>query len=144
MTNLRKWNTPESWQDVLTSQLNSLANNAFCTPSDAQSFATGLHKWMWLSISLGSINPSGYPYIEVHFLPLNRSGGSTYDDRSAATHLCNIDVTTGSSAKYASIARAIEIPGIDGKFVVGNRTGQTFAASGNVLSIKRVDENLNG
>ncbi|MDX2221128.1 MAG: hypothetical protein SFV21_00175 [Rhodospirillaceae bacterium] len=143
MANLRKWNAPESWTSILTTELNSLANAGYCSASTAADNSSGLYEWLFLSITLGTLNPTGFPYVEVHWLQLNRDG-STYADRGDATFLVNIPVTTGNAAKYANTQAPIWIPPTAGKFVLGNRTNVTMASSGNILAYARAHENLNG
>lgn len=59
---------------------------------------TDLDLLMDVSVRLSSYTPGSNPYWELHLVPL-LDDGSTYADRSAATLVDTLPVTTGASAK---------------------------------------------
>lgn len=142
MANLAKWGTVESWQSTLTTPLNSLTTGSTTTLSSAIANSSDLYQYMDISLVLGSINPTGSPYLEVHLLGLT-GDGTNYADVTAGSLLTTLRVTTGSTAKYA-FANGLWLPFHDFKLAVINQTGQTLNASGNTLYTSRSYTNLNG
>lgn len=134
------WEAPSSFSNVLTTELDSLADAAACTASSAIDNSTNLDIFADLSLILGSSNPSGSPYWEVHLLP-RLGDGSTYADRNASTLVATIAVDTGSSTKEG-MARGIIIPPGHYKWQLVNRTGVANAASGNTASVRTYGETV--
>ncbi len=144
MANLAKLGNVGSWTTALatSTDLNSIATNTAITIGAAITNSSGLDLLMDLSLMLGSVNPTTYPYFEVHLCPLLQDG-STYSDRSNATFITNIYVTTGSSAK-ASSALGLVLPSGDFKLQLVNQMGVTSASSGNTFKYRTYSLNLNG
>jgi len=93
------------------------------------------------SIQLGSINPSGAPYLEVHLCRL-LGDGSTYEDIVASNVVANMAITTGASAKNGAVQ--FEIPPGTFNVVVVNHTGVTLASGGNSIHYRLSGYTVNG
>ena len=131
MANTTKLIAGVAYTSLITTGLNSLADATATSASTAIDNTTNLNLLMDISLMLGSINPSGTPYIEIRKLEL-AGDGSTYDDSVLGAWIGRIDVTTGSSAKVGSL---IGVPLTLGQFklIAINRTGVSLAASANTL-----------
>lgn len=141
MANSAKYLAGTAWTSVITAALNSLADGSAAAAASAITNSTALDLLVEFDFRLGSFTPSGTPFLELHLLPL-LSDGSTFADRSNATCVAVIPVTTGASAK-AAITRPIQLPPGDYKPSVVNRTGVALAASGNTVEYRSTDFNLN-
>ncbi len=144
MANLGKWGNVGSWTSALatSTDLDSKTTTTAIALGAAITNSSGLDLLMDLSLILGSVNPSGSPYWEVHLCKLD-SGGSNYEDRSGQTQLGIIAVTTGSTAKTAGM-NGVPIPAGDFKLQLVNQMGVTSAASGNSFKYRTYSMNLNG
>jgi len=142
MASVGKYNIDTAFTSFSTTALNSLTTGSLATVSSAITNGTGLALLMDISLNLGSFNPSGTPYLEIHLLPLS-GDGSTYADQSANTLVATLQVTTGSSAKVA-VACGIPVQPGDFKLQIKNVTGSTLAASSNTAYYRLYDYNLNG
>jgi len=126
----------------------STLNNALSSIASGSSAAgavisnqTNLALLCEYSIQLGSINPSGAPYLEVHLCRL-LGDGSTYEDVVASNIVSNMAITTGSSAKNGAVQ--FEIPPGNFNVVVVNQTGVTLASGGNSTYYRLSGYNVNG
>lgn len=133
------WESPTSFTNALTTGLDSLASGSATAASTAIDNSTNLDMFADFSAILGSINPSGTPYLELHLLP-RLGDASTYADRSTSTLAGQLVVTTGSSAKSGMFVSfnggPIIIPPGLFKVQVVNQTGVSLAASGNTVSYR--------
>lgn len=141
MANLGKYNLEAAFASIITTALNSLASGSTATSSAITNSSTKA-LLLDLSLNLGSFNPSGTPYFEIHLLPLS-GDGSTYVDQNAQTVVDTVQVNAGSSAKVAT-SIAIPIPPGDFKIAIKNVTGASLAASANTAYSRSYDYDLNG
>lgn len=91
-----------------------------------------------IQVLLGSFNPSGSPYVVLALL-WSIDGTNFPDPQTAvapiaATPVYSAAVATGSSAKIVTIPRVLLRP-LKCKFLFGNVTGATLAASANSITI---------
>lgn len=144
MANKAVWVVDTAFTSALTTALNSLTNGSVSALSSAIANGTSLDMLMDIGLMLGSINPSGAPYVEIHAARLN-GDGTTYDNVFAGgpTLIGLLGVSTGSSAKVGSLI-GIQIPPGSFELAVVNQTGVTFAASANTLYYRLYSVNLNG
>lgn len=142
MANLAKWGSAEAWASPITTNLNSLVTGSSTGLSGNVANNTDLYQYVDASLVLGSINPSGSPYLELHLCALT-GDGTNYADVTAGTQIGTFRVTTGSTAKYAFI-NGLWIPFHDYKWAIVNQTGVTLASSGNTFYTSRAYINLNG
>lgn len=133
------WNNPSAWTS-LTITLNGVVDGNLAVSTTTITNGTGLDLYADFSLILGSINPTGAPYVELHIVPLLHDGTSYADAViSGATMVAALPVTTGSSIKdlfFGPPRTSILIPPGTFQVGIGNRTGQTFAGSGNALQYR--------
>lgn len=142
MANAIKWEG--AWVDrgnVLTTEMNSLANDAYILQSVASAIAnqTNLDQYGMFELDLASLDPSAGGCVEVYGVR-SLDGGSTYEDtpgtNNPATHLllAVIPLDEASSAKNA-FSKPFWFDPNATKFCVKNRAGVAFASSGNTLKL---------
>lgn len=129
------YETPSSFSNALTTELDSLADASNTAASSAIDNSTNLDIHADVSVVLGSINPtSAGARVDIHLVP-RLADGSTYADIGAATVVGTVPITTGSAVKNAML-RGVMIPPGHYKLAATNRTGVTLAASGNTIAIR--------
>jgi hypothetical protein len=134
------WEGSPTWTSLTISGLNSLADGSVAVSSTTVTNGTGADFYMDVSLFLGSFNPSGAPFIELHLVPLMHDG-TTYPDVLAGgpTVIATAQVATGASTKeviWTPPRYALLIPPGTFQVGIGNRTGTAFAASGNALQVR--------
>jgi hypothetical protein len=138
-----KWNTPETIASYLTTQLNSLANNAFSSSGATIDNLTDLYLYINLELVLaaqGTARSSG-AYVEVW---MERTlDGTNYEDRANAAFtqalLTAFQLDAATTARRLVLTNVV-IPPVPFRLYVRNLTGQAFAASGNTLRYRRHNE----
>ena len=151
-----KWESPTvSLTSLLTTSLNSLANDT--TDDGAQTAInneTNLCTFMDLELTLGSLDLSAQdnPAVVIYLIE-SVDGGTdfdTYSDNVSADDSCppgdkicaiiGLRPGTGAEAKTA-IKSMIPIPPGRFKLLLRNKTGVSFAASGNILAYRTYNLN---
>lgn len=129
------WKTPIAIATALTTELNSLANAAFCTASAAFNNETGLHLYVDLELHLASLTPTGVPYCAVY--ALYQIDGTNYDDIPNASDvpIAIFPFSTAAAAKH-KIRTNILVAPYNLKFVVQNVMGPALASSANTLKYR--------
>lgn len=154
MANTTKWviggssySTPVN---VLTTELNTLANNTATAASPAYDNSTNLDVYADFFLHLGSISPVAPAYVNVYVL-VSIDGGTTFPSatgsvlRNQASQLfLTIPLDTTGATAQNIVVRNILLPPGKMKFVLDNQAGASMAASGNTLSIATYNVNLNG
>lgn len=140
MTGLLKFNQPATYDAAIGSGANSLANGSSVL-SSAIANGTDYLPFGDFSLILASLNPTGSPFVEIHICPL-LDDATNYADLSDATWIGNINIKTGSAAKYAMLKGMDLIPG-DFKVGLKNASNVSFGASGNTLKLRRYALNNN-
>jgi hypothetical protein len=144
-----KWEAPTvALTSYLTTTLNALANNVIDIGA-AINNTSNLCMFMDLEVTLASLDLSAQtnPSITIYMFE-SVDGGTDYDTNedavSAATDIPTADkiiaimglrVDTGAEAKTA-VKSMIPIPPGHFKLGLRNTTGQTFAATGNILAYR--------
>ena len=137
--------TAGTWTTAFASgDINSLPNSdAVMSSNGAIANSTNLDEFCILSVALGSIAVTTPNYIGVFVYPLNEDG-TTYGDNlltagtpsssqpSANYWKANIGVQTGTATVKGSTI-VFPIPPVNFNFVITNRLGVAFAASGNTI-----------
>lgn len=133
-----KWDAAvAAGSNLLTTELNSLANGAYSAVGTEYDNSTSLNRFMALEINLASLNPTAGAFIEL-FLTV-ALGGTNYEDPPSSTNpgrdmlIGTKPITTGLGTKRASI-RDIEIPPCKFKLVLYNATNVSLGASGNTVT----------
>ncbi len=135
-----KWRNSRASQplDILTTALNSLANNA-AVLSAAISNGTDLDLYLdlFLDVTWGT-NPTDFAPVEV-WLARSRDGGTTYEDASATGPIYPRNGFAGAFLPRAVTTQQITsvpmilLPPGDFKALLVNKSGQAFPASGSTL-----------
>jgi len=136
-----KWLAGEGATTALSTELNSLASNAFSALSAAIDNTTGLYPWMDLEVSLASFTPgTGSPYVAVYVVYSldgtnyeKTPNGSSGDKPPDAIFPLEASVAQASRVVISNIP----ISPLKFKLVLKNASGATLAASGNTLKYNR-------
>ncbi len=142
-----------TWTSCFGTEINSVADGSVAVGSVVIANGTALDQTADISFSItGTTGASGSPYIAFYLLPLNQDG-TTYGDGTVsgtsepgANYLVGnvfVPLSLSSAALLGSITGIVLPPG-SFKFVVGNQTGNSFAASGNAIKYRTYDTNLAG
>lgn len=130
------WEGSLSWTSV-TITLNSVADGALAMSSTDITNGTAADLYMDVSLVLGSITTSGAPAVELHMAALMNDGTNLADSAiSGASMVAVLPVTTGASIKrvlFSPPRSVLLVPPGTFRIGIGNRTGVTFAGSGNSL-----------
>jgi hypothetical protein len=122
---------------ALTTELNSLANATTSSASSAIDNTTDLHLFhdLTLTIATQGVARSSGSTVEVYMAPA--LDGTNYDDvhETTAELVAVFSLDAATTARQAT-RRDIPVPPGLWKYFVRNRTGQAFAASGNILEYR--------
>lgn len=148
MTSIAKWNAP-SLTTVLSTELNSLANNAMSAASAAISNDTALDQYCDIEVSLASFSPTAGAYVAIYIAVAvdgtNYPAPTAADMRLSATQLLrSMQVGVAASSVQRVVARNVVLPPGKFKIYFDNQTNATLAASGNTVKFNIYDINLNG
>lgn len=136
-----QWQAPESIQTALSTQLNSLANNAFSSQSAEINNESGLYMYLDLELLLASFTPgSGSPYCAV-WLVYNLDGtnyekapnGSSGD--KAPDAIFPLEASVAQSSRI--IVPNIPIAPLRFRLILRNVSGAALPSSGNTLRYRR-------
>lgn len=122
-----------------TAALDGKTDGSVVYPTSGFDNETDLNLLCALECALGSINPSGQPYITLA-LSHSIDGGTNYPDEPSTYILSglprvDLGITTGSSAKRVTAHGIILPPGFT-KIVFQNNTGVTLATGGNSVKLR--------
>lgn len=142
-----KWSgSPTSRGTVLTTELNSLGNGAFCSVGSAYDNTSNLDEWFWFDLVLASLNPTAGAYVNIYAVP--SLDGTNYADAPSSTNpgnhmlVATLSITTGSAAKRQMSLFPFLLPPGKWKFVIKNGTGVSFGASSNTLTLYSANESV--
>lgn len=140
-----KWTTPASSETWMTTELNSLANAAGAISSAIDADAYGqLYADVELYVTFGT-NPTANTLVEMYFV--RQIDGTNYEDNT--TGASGVPPANGFAGAFPVravttaqriILPKVELPPLDFKVYLLNRTGQSMAASGNTLTARRYTE----
>lgn len=140
MPNPIKWEgAPESQGNVLSTELNALANNARTAAGTEVDNATNGDKYGYLELAVdfGSA-PSAGAYCNIYMVMA--LGGTTYADGSASVDpgadawVIGIPILASTAAQNKQVG-PILLPPAKCKFILENVTGQPFPATGSTLKL---------
>lgn len=130
----------ETILSLLTTELNSLANNGYTAASAAQGAdGTGGPLYGDFELVLASLNPTAFNIAELYIL--RAADGTNYEDAPSSTNpggttFAGIFVgATGSAAKRIVLADVPLPPGL-WKAIVKNTSGVSLAAASNTLKCR--------
>jgi hypothetical protein len=132
------WESDASAVSLLTTELNSLADGAFCAKGSEVNNTDGWTHGV-LELVLGS--PGGVPadpWVDVYLLKApdgtNYEDGDGTNDPSPNAKVATIRIREEQEA-HRIASEVIELPPCKFKAVIGNEIGQAFAATGNTLKV---------
>jgi hypothetical protein len=146
MANAIKWASAESIVTYLTTELNSLANNARVIGAAIDN-STDKHRFMDVELFVntqGSARSSG-AYVALYLIPSIDDSNYTMGDAStsppANTLVATMPLDAATNSRYQS-ALLIPIPPHDFKILIENKTGQSYNAASNTLKYSRYEEEV--
>lgn len=153
MANTGKWiagaSAPGSPTTVLSTELNSLANNTMSSASTTVvANQTNLDIYADIELVLASFTPGSNPYVTIYILEAIDS--TNYPTASAVLRnqpsqvLCSIPLDTSAATAQRIVVRNVLLPPGSFKLALDNQSGQAIAASGNTVKIITYNYNLNG
>lgn len=148
MANLGKWGNLSSIVSLLTTELNSLANNTACAASSAIANQTNLDIYADIWLHLASWSPVAPNYATLYIL--EAVDGSTYPSATGAVLrnqpsqiLCTFPLDTTAATAQDVVVRNVLLPPGSFKLVFDNQSGATLNASGNTVKMITYGVNLN-
>jgi hypothetical protein len=130
--------------NVLTTELNALANGGFTVVGPAFDNSVNLDEWMGVEVNLASLTPTAGAYVQI-FIVISMDG-TNYEDAPSSTNpgsmqlVATISVSTGAGTKRVSTKDLFRIPPGKFKFVLKNQTGVALAATGNTVTAYTTNE----
>jgi hypothetical protein len=136
----QKWIAGVAWTSVFGTEVNSVVNSNAILSSTVMT-NTPEDMFCDVSISLGSITPTGAPYIGIYIYPLNQDGTTYGDGRFGSSaagpppssyFVGNIGINPAAAVVTGTV-RGIILPLGGFKFVLHNGSGVTLAGSANTV-----------
>ena len=139
MANPLKWEAEPSGAAALGTELNALANDARTAVGSEIANSTALDQYGWLELEVTfGVSPSdAVPHCTVYMV--RKPDGTNYEDGSASVqpspdaYVGAMRVQASTSAQRIVIGPFL-IPPFDVKFLLENKTGQAFPATGSTLT----------
>jgi hypothetical protein len=142
MANAIKWAAPASIVSVLTTELNSLANNTLSALGPVYDNAANKNRFIDIEVHLGSLTPAAGGYVALY--AALAVDGATYGDakREAMQQVIGVlNLDTAAAVKHTSL-RNVPIPPVLMKFYLDNQTGVALAATLNTVKVVSYNEEL--
>lgn len=141
MVSAVKWEAAPSETTVLTTQLDTLANNTITAASSAYDNRTNLNTYFWiqLNVTFGSSPTDTAPTVDIYIV--KSMDGTNYDTSPPTggadfgeTFLVGIPTQKTTSAQQKTVGPFL-MPPAGVKFLADNQTGVAFPASGSTIKI---------
>jgi len=149
MANIGQWGDLSSPVSLLTTELNSLSNNAASAASSAIANQTNLDVYADIELVLGSLSPAAPNYCTLYIL--EAIDGTNYPSATAAVIrnqpsqiLCTFPLDTTAATAQRVVVRNVVLPPGSFKVVLDNQAGVALNASGNTVKMITYNVNLNG
>jgi len=149
MANIGQWGDLSSPVSLLTTELNSLSNNAASAASSAIANQTNLDVYADIELVLGSLSPAAPNYCTLYIL--EAIDGTNYPSATAAVIrnqpsqiLCTFPLDTTAATAQLVVVRNVVLPPGSFKVVLDNQAGVALNASGNTVKMITYNVNLNG
>lgn len=133
-----KWLGATSRGNVLTTELNALANGGFSAVGPAYDNTANLDEWIFFDITLASLAAAAGASLQIFFVV--SLDGTTYEDPASSTNpgshqlVCTVSVNVSTSAKRIQTKDGYRIPPFKGKFVLKNACGVALGATLNTVA----------
>lgn len=145
-----KWVASVAWASAFSTEVNSIVTgNAILSATQIDN-SSNLDMFMDVAFSLGSITPTGTPYLGLYLYPLNQDGSTYGDGRFASSaagpppqnYYCGF---AGVPAVVGVVTGMFDLPGRRGpliippgafKLVLFNSLGVTLASSANTIKYR--------
>jgi len=135
----QRWGAYDSIQTALSTDLNSLANDALAVSSAIDFTAAGVDRksYMDVEVYLASVDLSGQTNPAIYLWLLPRTDGTNFEDGDGSTTPARspdkiIPLRTVNGAQRV-FARFLLTTPDQGKILIKNETGATLASSGNTV-----------
>lgn len=147
MANAVKWEALVTDRgNVLSTELNALANGSRSAAGSAINNGSNLDQYGWLQLDVDFVSsPSAGAYVEVWMV--KALNGTDYEDGSdsvdpGAHTLVAIIPVRATTAAQKLMSRTILLPPCPIKFLLTDRTGQAFPASGSTLKLYTANDEV--
>jgi hypothetical protein len=147
MPNAVLWQTaPTSRGNVLSTELNTLANGSRTNGGTVVDNSVNLDKYGWfeLGVTFGSA-PSADGYIALYLIPAmdgtNYADGSSTVAPGADTWIINISLNATTNAQNKQVG-PVALPPSKFKIIAENRSGQAFPSSGSTLKLYTANDEI--
>ena len=133
-----------TWTSCFGSEVNSIITGNAILSSTQIDNSVALDQFCDFSFSLGSITPTGAPFIGVYLMPLNQEGTTYGDGRFGSSavgppggtyFIANVTINAAAQVQTGAITY-IPMPAGKFKFAIHNASGVSLAASANTLSYR--------
>lgn len=137
-----KWVAPEAISSYYTTELNSLADGSFVAVGAEIANETDLFQYLSLELILASLSPAAGAYVDVWIdYALD---GTTFADPAkplqTSALLCTFQLDTTASTAQRMTKANLTLAPLDFKLQLRNKAGVTLASTGNILKIRRHNE----
>jgi len=137
---------PSSQGNVLSTELNSLANGSRTNGGQVIDNSVNLDKYGWfeLNVTFGSApNADGYValYLVTALDGTNYASGSSTVAPGAGAWVINIPVNAVNTAQNKQVGPVL-LPPAKFKVIAENKTGQAFPASGSVIKLYTANDEI--
>lgn len=133
------WSAFTDRGNLASTILDSLADATLSGASTELDNATNKDTHALIEINLGSLNPTGSPYLELYMVKapygLNYEEAPIIGGDNRNTAIATIPVPTGLATKRVMTSTLIQLPPCKIKFYVGNQLNVSMAASGNSIDV---------
>lgn len=132
------WNAFIDRGNLASTVLDSLADATLSAALTELNNASNLDTHVLIEVNLGSLNPTGSPYLELYMTKApdgtNHEEAPVIAGTDRNTRIATIPVPTGSATKRV-MTGILLLPPFKVIFYIGNQTNVTLAASGNTVDV---------
>jgi hypothetical protein len=129
------WSAMTQRANLLTTQLNALADATYSAVGAVLDNGANLDRFMIAELTVDFVSaPTDRAAIDLYCIPA--PDGTNYADATepAAYHFCGSFMVDNTTAAQRLVTARFELPPCKVKFVIHNRSGQAFPASGSIVN----------
>ncbi|HUR53505.1 MAG TPA: hypothetical protein VMZ71_05220 [Gemmataceae bacterium] len=130
-----KWSAMTSRANLLTTELNALAENAYSAGGTVLDNGTNLDRFMIAELTVDFVAATDdRAAIDLYMIPA--PDGTNYADATepSAYHFCGSFMVDNTAAAQRLVTAPFQLPPCKVKFVIHNRSGEAFPATGSVMN----------